>query len=83
MPGSILRKGNEPVVFASASLVSDSPETLVHSTIKGKLVAIKGLEGFAVIDTPDALLICPKDDSSLADLLSPLVPPHIGAERRR
>lgn len=69
------REGNEPVVFASASLVSDSPGTLIHSAVKGKLVAVKGLEGFAVIDTPDALLICPKDDASIADLLSPLVHP--------
>ncbi|MBR6053930.1 MAG: mannose-1-phosphate guanylyltransferase [Bacteroidales bacterium] len=69
------REGDEPLVFAPASLVSDSPGTIIYSTVKGKMVAVKGLEGFAVVDTPDALLICPKDDPSISDLLSPLVHP--------
>ena len=27
-----------------------------------KLIVAKGLEDFIVVDTPDALLICPRDD---------------------
>lgn len=29
---------------------------------ENKLVALRGLDGFIVVDTPDALLICPKSD---------------------
>ncbi len=68
-------EGDEPVVFAAESVVSDSPGSLIQSTVKDKIVTVNGLEGFVVIDTPDALLVCPKDDKSIDDLLSPLVHP--------
>ncbi len=68
-------EGKEPVVFAAESVVSDSPGSFIQSTVKDKIVTVKGLEGFVVIDTPDALLVCPKDDESIDDLLSPLVHP--------
>ena len=29
---------------------------------KQKLVALKGLEGYIVVDTPHALLVCPSSD---------------------
>ena len=41
-------------------LLLDTADTYVYTTA-GRLVATVGLEGFVVIDTPDALLICPKD----------------------
>ncbi len=41
-------------------LLLDTSDTYVYTTA-GRLVAAVGLEGFVVVDTPDALLICPKD----------------------
>ena len=48
------------------------------STVRGKkkLYAIKGLKDFIVIDTEDALLICPKDDRQYKDFLSGLGMPE-------
>jgi mannose-1-phosphate guanylyltransferase len=41
-------------------LLIESAGTYVHASA-GRLVAAVGLEGFVVVDTPDAVLICPKD----------------------
>ena len=41
-----------------------------------KLLAVKGLDNFIVVDTDDALLICPKDDRSVKELLSSLAMPE-------
>lgn len=38
----------------------DSVDCLIHQTTEGKITATIGLESMIVIDTPDALLICPK-----------------------
>jgi mannose-1-phosphate guanylyltransferase len=41
-------------------LLLETADTYVYTTA-GRLIATVGLEGFVVVDTPDALLICPKD----------------------
>jgi mannose-1-phosphate guanylyltransferase len=41
-------------------LLLETTNTYLY-TSTGRLVAAVGLEGFVVVDTPDALLICPKD----------------------
>ncbi|WNJ20361.1 mannose-1-phosphate guanylyltransferase [Pontibacter sp. G13] len=43
------------------AIVYDSFNNMVR-TSDGKMVVLKGLEGFIVVDTEDALLICKKDD---------------------
>jgi mannose-1-phosphate guanylyltransferase len=43
-------------------LLVDTRDTYVYSS-GGRLIAAAGLEGFVVIDTPDALLVCPKDQA--------------------
>jgi len=41
-------------------LLLDTVDSYVYASA-GRLVAAVGLDGFVVIDTPDALLVCPKD----------------------
>ena len=67
-----LGNGKDPLVFSPESLVSDSDGSLVFSNVKGKVVAVKGLKDFLVIDTPDALLICPKEEKSVRDFIAGL-----------
>lgn len=43
---------------------------MVFCSDKKKLMAVKGLENFIVIDADDVLLICPKDDTSYRDFVS-------------
>jgi len=40
----------------------DSQHNVIRVSNKDKLVVVKGLEGFIVVDTEDALLICPKEE---------------------
>jgi mannose-1-phosphate guanylyltransferase len=42
------------------TLLLDTAESYVY-TSAGRLVAAVGLEDFVIVDTPDALLVCPKD----------------------
>ena len=39
----------------------DLKDSLVYTTVKEKIIAAIGVEGFIIVDTEDALLICPKD----------------------
>lgn len=59
-------------VLADKSLISEDKGNLIISENKGKLMAVKGLENFIVIDTPDVLLICPKDEKKFKDFVSGL-----------
>jgi mannose-1-phosphate guanylyltransferase len=43
-------------------LLMDTSDTYVYSS-EGRLVVVAGLDGHVVVDTPDALLICPKDEA--------------------
>ena len=44
---------------------SENKNCIIATTGKKKLLAVKGLKNYIVIDTPDALLICPKDEAKL------------------
>ena len=61
---------------AEKVLLKDSKEVMVISPEKKKLVAIKGLEDFIVIDTDDVLLICPKDDRKFKEFISAIAMPE-------
>ena len=50
--------------------------TIVLSSSKGKLTAIKGLKDYMVLDLDDVLLICPRDEVRLKEFLSELAMPQ-------
>lgn len=57
-------------------IAEDSRSTMVVSTQKDKMIAIKGLEDFMIIDTDDALVICPKDDRKFKEFISGIAMPE-------
>ena len=67
MPGKD-EDGN--AVTTEKAMLEDVHNVLALSKNKQKLIAIKGLENFLVIDTEDALVICPKDDKSFKDFIA-------------
>jgi mannose-1-phosphate guanylyltransferase len=67
-------KGN--AISAEKVLSEDLKDTLVISPKKNKLVAVKGLEDYIIIDTEDVLLICPKDDKKFKDFISQIAMPE-------
>ena len=63
-------------VFNSRNILSkDNIESLIISEDTDKLMAVAGLKDFVVIDTRDALLICPKSDKRVKDFISGLAMP--------
>lgn len=64
------RDGN--VFNSDKILFNDNRDNLVITENKRKIYAIKGLKDYLVIDTDDALLICPKDDKQFKDFISGL-----------
>lgn len=63
-------------VIDNPHIVQDCRKVLALSSNKGKLIALKGLDDFIVVDTEDALLICPKDDHEVKEILSGLAMPQ-------
>lgn len=59
----------------------NSKDSLVLCTNKDKFVAVNGLENFMVVDTPDSLIVCPRDEQSYNNLVSGLGMP--GFEKYR
>jgi mannose-1-phosphate guanylyltransferase len=57
------------------TLIENTSNTLVISPQKKKLIAIKGLEDYMVVDTEDALVICPKDDRKFKEFISGIAMP--------
>lgn len=63
-------------ISVEKTLLDETKGSLIMSTDKGKLIAIKGLEDYMVIDTEDALVICPKDDRKFKDFISGIAMPE-------
>ena len=66
----IPKDSNGNAVSAEKTLMEGTRDTLIVSPEKKKLIAIKGLEDYMVIDTDDVLVICPKDDKKFKDFIS-------------
>ena len=74
--GNYDKKDNHGNAFISGERLSDGNRNLlVYSKKKDKLMAIKGLDNFMVIDTDDVLLICPKDDRKFKDFIAGIAMP--------
>ena len=67
---------NGNAVSMEKALIENCSNNLVISPQKRKLVAIKGLDNFMVIDTDDALVICPKDDKKFKEFISGIAMPE-------
>lgn len=67
---------NGNAVNTEMTLTENTHDTLVISPDKKKLIAIKGLEEYMVIDTDDVLVICPKDDKKFKDFISGIAMPE-------
>ena len=60
----------------SPRLLRDSADNIVYTTREDKLLAIRGMEDYIIIDTDDVLMICPRDERKLKDFLSQLAMPE-------
>ena len=63
------------------SLVKDCSNNILYSGGKKKITAIRGLDNYIVIDTQNALLICPRDENKFKEFLSELAMPEFSEYR--
>lgn len=67
--------------FEGKSLIKDCTGNIFYSDKPRKLTAIRGLEDYIVIDSEDALLICPRDEAKFKEFLSELAMPEYSEYR--
>jgi len=72
--------GNVVKVYGK-SILKDNARDIIYSQAPAsgntkKLIAVRGLENFIVVDTEDVLMICPRDDKMLKDTISELAMPQ-------
>ena len=60
------------MVKASATMMDGVKESIVVSQNPGKLVVIKGLDNYMVVDTDDVLMICPRDEVAFKNVITDL-----------
>lgn len=69
------KDSNGNICNTNAYLTENSSSLVLYSDKKDKLIAVRGLDNFVVIDTGNALLICPKDDKKLKEFTARLAMP--------
>ena len=67
---------DDNAINVEKTLIENTSGSLIVSLEKKKLIAVKGLEDYMIIDTPDALVICPKDDKKFKDFISGIAMPE-------
>ena len=60
------------VFLTDRHLAENTSGSLFVSGKHSRFIAVKGLKDYLVVDTPDALLICPRDDKSFRELVAGL-----------
>ncbi len=63
-------KGN--IVITKERIMQDTSDSIIISGNDKKLYVLKGLKNFIVVDTEDALMICPRGDEEYKDIISDL-----------
>ena len=68
----VVKDGEGNAANTDNSLFHEDRDNLVITDNKRKVYAIKGLKDYLVVDTEDALLICPRDDRQFKEFISGL-----------
>jgi len=63
---------NGNIIKCDASLLPDVRGSIIKEDKPNKLVAIRGLDNYLVIDTDDVLMICPKEDKVVKQFVADL-----------
>ena len=60
------------VIEAAVPMIDEVKNSIVLCRDSGKLVVARGFEGLMVIDMPDVLLVCRRDDRTVKDIVTDL-----------
>ncbi len=64
-----LKDSSGNAVTAPQNIIDDDEGSMILEKNKEKLVVVKGLKDFMVIDTDDVLMVCPRDDAAIKEIL--------------
>ena len=67
--------GNAEMVLGP-KIIRDASGNVIFSDSRNKLLVVRGLENYMVIDTGDVLVVCPRDGKALQDTLSEVSMPE-------
>ena len=57
------------VIHAPQIIMDDGTGNMIMEKDKKKLVVVKGMKDYIVVDTDDVLMVCPRDDAALKEIL--------------
>lgn len=64
------KDGNGNISNTTRKITADVKRNILMTSDKEKLLVIRGLEDYIVVDTNDVLLICPRDDRQYKELVN-------------
>lgn len=66
------KDANQNLIHCDELMMDKMKGSIIYSTEPGKLVAVKGLEDYMIINTDDVLMICPRDEVRFKNMLTDL-----------
>ena len=66
------RDGNGNMVKSADAMIDDVKDSLIVSNCPDKLVVVKGLDNYMVVDTDDVLMICPRNEVAFKNVITDL-----------
>ncbi len=74
------QKSKEDNVTFGNTYLFETKDSLIYNKVDSQIATVMGLDGFVVVNTPDALLVCPKEQ---VVNISKMLEGWIGSERER
>jgi mannose-1-phosphate guanylyltransferase len=59
------KDGDRNAVQNAKTYLSDVSNSMINSANRNKLIVVKGLDNYLVVDTDDVLMICPRDSENV------------------
>lgn len=63
---------NNNMIKATATMLDRVDDSLIVTENKEKLIVVKGLSNYMVVDTEDVLMICPRNDADFKNVITDL-----------
>jgi mannose-1-phosphate guanylyltransferase len=63
---------NDNLVKCADSMIDSTTGSVIVSHEKDKLVVVKGISNYLIVNTDDVLMICPRDDAKFKEVIADL-----------
>ena len=66
------KNADKNIIKSDVSMVDDTEGSVIDCSVKDKLVVVRGLKNMMVIDRDDVLLVCPRNDKAIKNVITDL-----------